>query len=131
MIFEVGKSYPDMRMKPDGVFLSIDDSGLLITVLMDSPSKEEKRAFHQNSAFSVAAGRIFDLLFLCVKFGSLSWMDCTYTPHLGYTPLLPDVPVPLSRRKYSGAYSTDIPLPPQNRSGRSGERPRPFPDRSM
>ncbi len=92
MIFEVGKSYPDMRMKPDGVFLSIDDSGLLITVLMDSPSKEEKRAFHQNSAFSVAAGRIFDLLFLCVKFGSLSWMDCTYTPHLGYTPLLPDVP---------------------------------------
>ena len=28
----------------------------------------------------------------------------------------------LSRRKYSGAYSTDIPLPPQNRSGRSGEK---------
>lgn len=92
MIFEVGKAYPEMCMKPDGVFLAIDDSGLMITVLMESPSKEEKLAFKQNSTFSLAAGRIFDLLFLCVKFGNLSWMDCTYTPHIGNIPFLADVP---------------------------------------
>lgn len=89
-IYEVGKMYPEMRNKADSLYLSIDGSGLMLISLLNKPTSKETQAFNRHSDLSVAAGRMFDLLYLCVKFGNLNWMDCTYTPHLGEIPNLPD-----------------------------------------
>lgn len=91
MIYEVGESYAMFQGRQDGVHLSIADSGLMLTCLFDRPTSAEVKAFHARQPLSVRVMRKYDLLTMCLRFGQLSWMDCTYTPHIGSDPDLPPV----------------------------------------
>lgn len=91
MIFEVGESYAMFKGRQDGVYLSIDDAGLMLTCLFNRPTSAEVKAFHARQPLSVRVMRKYDLLTMCLRFGQLNWMDCTYTPHIGSDPDLPPV----------------------------------------
>lgn len=90
--YEVGRRYADYVRMPEGAYLSLDGSGVLLTVLFDRPTAKECSSFDARNPIQIRVLRKYNLLVLLARFGSSPWMDSTYTPHIGNTPELPPVP---------------------------------------
>lgn len=90
--YVVGQFYPEFARRSDGVYLSIDDAGILVNVLFNSPTAKERKAFQSREPLSVCVLRKYDLLVMLLRFSTLPWMDCTFTPNIGKKPVMQDVP---------------------------------------
>lgn len=93
MMYQVGQRVPTF-CGGDGVFLSIDKSGVFLLCRMADPTLEELRAFRAGQPVSVSMSAVMGVLVWCVRFGDLPMMDCTFSssvtgrPH--GLPALPD-----------------------------------------
>lgn len=62
------------------VIFDINDSGAVLYVLFDNPTKNEIQQFDKDIEIRyVKVGSVFMMLF---KFGNLNWIDAPYSPHL-------------------------------------------------
>lgn len=87
----VGQVIPEYRGRQEGVYLSIDGTGLTVSCLYDSPTSKERHAFKERAPLAVCVARKYDLMVMCLRFGAQPWVDCTYTPHIGAEPILQPV----------------------------------------
>lgn len=89
--YSVGESFIEGQTSmKEGVYLHIDYA-VTITVVLDGPTPNE---VHQFKASSGAPARFAwvdteHAGVLCVKFGSLPWLDAPYTPHVYASPPKP------------------------------------------
>lgn len=92
MMFKVG-SKNLMLVGREGIQFDMTDSGALLLVRFNKPSKEEIESFRSKAPFEMRLIELKDTIFLMFKFGTLPWMDSPYTIHLSKgDDLIPEVP---------------------------------------
>ncbi len=96
--YQVGERIPEFK-RGDGVFLKIDDSGIMLLCVMKEPTAKEKRAFHSRQPLRIWMGEYSGLLYWTVKFGDIPMMDCTYSPQI--EPKKPELEIPGDGQGYA------------------------------
>lgn len=81
MLYQLGAKIQEFRGQ-DGVYLSIDESGVLLLCRMNRPTSDERRAFNSSQPIQIAMDERDGVLYWCVRFGDLDPMDCTYSPQV-------------------------------------------------
>ncbi|MBO4793603.1 MAG: hypothetical protein J5556_03435 [Deltaproteobacteria bacterium] len=79
--YQVGQQIAQFR-GPDGLFLTIDESGAFLLCRMAAPTAKERRAFHSRQPLRIRMGEYGSVLYWTVQFGDIPMMDCTYCPQL-------------------------------------------------
>lgn len=98
MIYQVGEKYSQFRGE-DGVFLTLDDSGIIVLCRMARPTAKEKRAFDRRQPLGIGIGEMGSVMFMTLRFGDLPLMDCTYSPHV--TGKCPELQIPSESEGYA------------------------------
>lgn len=81
MMYAVGERYREF-VGEDGVFLSVDEGGLVLLCRMSRPTSEEKNAFYSRKQIRIGMGVVGCVMYWTVRFDKLPAMDCTYSPQL-------------------------------------------------
>lgn len=90
MMYQAGQRVPEFRGR-DGVFLSIDGSGVFLLCRMASPTAQERQAFESGQPIQIGMGVEQGILFWVARFGDIPAMDCTYSPQIARSaPALPE-----------------------------------------
>lgn len=65
---------------PEGIRFNIDDSGAILLVFFNNPTKYEIEQFKYN--FEIRFTYLYNVIMITTKIGNFNWMDAPYTPHL-------------------------------------------------
>lgn len=89
--YEVGKKYEQYRINKDDIRFDITDSGAKLVVCFRGLKQEEIEQFKSGHNIEFRFLSLYDIIIICVKIGTLNWMDAPYSIHLSpnLTTLLP------------------------------------------
>lgn len=85
MMYRIGQRVPQFKGS-DGVFLSIDPSGVMLLCRMDRPTVQERKAFQSGKPVNIGMCVLNNILVWTVGFGNLETMDCTFSPQVEKDP---------------------------------------------
>ena len=85
MMYSVGQRVAQFA-GTDGLFLTIDESGVFLLCRMNRPTLEERNALKAGQPIQIGMGEMGGILVWTVGFGSLNLMDCTYNPQIAAHP---------------------------------------------
>ena len=80
-MYQVGERVAQFRGQ-DGLFLTVDGSGVFLLCRMAAPTAKERRAFHSRQPLRIYMGEMNGVLYWTVQFGDIPMMDCTYCPQI-------------------------------------------------
>lgn len=79
-ILEVGKKYPALRGRAEGVYFDIDDAGAKLFYNFGAPTKAEIESVQANQPFEIRFIELDGLIWVTSKCGTLNWSDAPYNP---------------------------------------------------
>ena len=92
-IYEVGKSYPELKTGNDVAKTDMGDSGLVAHIGFFQPTAKEKRNFNRRELLQVRLARMMGITFLLYRFGTLNWIDTPFNVNLAKRlTAIPDIP---------------------------------------
>lgn len=77
-----GQQIPEFIGRSDSVQFDISDSGAVLLVTFNGINQDEVEQFASSKRFEIRFTKIYGVIMVTVKIGSLNWMDAPYTPHL-------------------------------------------------
>ncbi len=80
-MYQVGQRVEQFRGR-DGLFLTIDGSGVFLLCRMAKPTAKERRAFRSRQPVRISMGEEIGVLYWTVTFGDIPTMDCTFGPQI-------------------------------------------------
>ena len=80
--YQVGKPIKGFIGQSDGILFDITDSGAMAFVLFNKPTKIGLANFREDMPFEITSCFLNDVVYLCLKFGYMDWMDAPYSAHL-------------------------------------------------
>lgn len=80
MNLEVGKPYPLIAGRGEGVIFDIDDDGAKMFILLDRPTEREIAAVRSGQPFQLKLLEKDGILWILSKCGDMQWMDAPYNP---------------------------------------------------
>lgn len=80
--YEVGKPIKEFIGQSDGILFDISDTGAMVFVLFNKPTKLELANFREDMPFEVTSCVFNDVIYMCFRFGCMDWMDAPYSAHL-------------------------------------------------
>lgn len=93
LILSVGHPYGDNDCWPEGILYNHNIGGQLFVICYESPTIEEMRAIrYEDAEFALFVRG--DLIFLLARFGTIPWMDASFTIHLVSRHEWPDISEP-------------------------------------
>ncbi len=84
----VGETFLPLYGKPEGIYIDVDPSGILLMYNFTHPTQSEIDQMGAEKPFEIRYVRIQDALYILTKCGSLNWTDAPYNPHLSRQPEL-------------------------------------------
>lgn len=85
----VGEVYQLTYGKPEGIYVDVDASGILLVYNFIRPTESEVEQMSAGKSFEIRFTRIEDALYILTKCGKLNWTDAPYNPHLSHAELPP------------------------------------------
>ncbi len=86
---EVGKPFPVMAGRGEGVIFTIDDSGAMLIYNFRRPTEKEIAAVKQDQPFEIRFLELDGIIWILSKCGSLEWTDAPYNPRASSLSVLP------------------------------------------
>lgn len=80
-VLKVGDCYKEY-LGEEGIRTDISDEGIRVIVCYSNPTLQEIEQFKSNTKLEIRFIVLKDIMFFLYKFGSLSWVDSPYNPHL-------------------------------------------------
>ena len=84
----VGETFLPLYGKPEGIYIDVDPSGILLMYNFMHPTQSEIDQMGTEKPFEIRYVRIQDALYILTKCGNLNWTDAPYNPHLSRQPEL-------------------------------------------
>ena len=85
-MYAVGGKCPLLKGVGEGVFVSIDSSGITLFYNFIRPTLEEIEQVKSNHSFEIRILPIKSAIYFLTKCGSLGWTDASYSPFLNSIP---------------------------------------------
>ena len=86
---EVGKPFPVMAGRGEGVIFNIDDAGAMLIYNFRRPTEKEIAAVKQDQPFEIRFLELDGIIWILSKCGSLEWTDAPYNPRTSQLGNLP------------------------------------------
>ncbi len=85
-MMEVDNIVPGAKGMPEGALIDIDECGIDVRVLVNTPSYHEVNQFKSGKNLEVKLLMVEDIIFFLMKFGDLPWIDIPYNVNLSSNP---------------------------------------------
>lgn len=78
----IGEVFLPTQGKPEGIYVDIDASGILLVYNFLRPTQTEIDQMGAGKPFEIRFVCVKDALYILTKCGDLNWTDAPYNPHL-------------------------------------------------
>ncbi|MDU6263746.1 MAG: hypothetical protein E6600_04520 [Anaerocolumna aminovalerica] len=80
--YEVGEIVQGFINHEEGMVFDVTDEGGVLMVFFNRPTDKEIEQFKSGRNLEFRFLKLYNVIMLTAKFGSLNWMDAPYSPHL-------------------------------------------------